>query len=60
MSDHDREEHRDKTAPSVGGTGTPIAGSKDGVGEQDPVMHEEAEGKEERPASRSTAQQRPS
>jgi hypothetical protein len=42
MSREERKESRDRVAPAVGGTSTPIAGSRDGTGERDPVMSREA------------------
>jgi hypothetical protein len=40
----DRQSEPEETGgPSVGGTDTPIAGSKDGLGEKDPVVSEVAE-----------------
>jgi hypothetical protein len=40
----DQNKTNNTTAPQVGGTSTPIAGSKSGVGEKDPVVTEEATG----------------
>lgn len=44
MSDRDERKTGNATAPEARGTSTPIAGSKAGVGEKDPVMTEEATG----------------
>jgi len=42
MSDQDTGQIPSRIAPQAGGTSTPIAGSKDGTGEKDPVVSEEA------------------
>jgi len=42
MSTDEQRPSGNRIAPQVGGTSTPIAGSKDGTGEKDPVMSEEA------------------
>lgn len=42
MTSDERRQVQNRVAPGAGGTSTPIAGSKDGLGDLDPVMSEEA------------------